>query len=319
MKVQPVKAASREDLTAAVKLKAAELGADLVKSAHVDRWTTADYDEAEVKVYPHSGYLPTDLMPSAKSFIMVAVRHLDGVLDTTTTACRTTSVQGNFGYVYLNRQLNDIAFGLAKWLEEDWGYRAMPLGPNIGSRYNLKADEDPTIIGPAYGLFNMKRGAVLAGLGAKARNGLVASPELGTKMRLGCVITSAPLSSDPLLLEDPCPAPCDLCARVCPTRALTPDGKVDHLRCYSDVGRRGIHYEELKAGFKTRYPADLPGVDHTTNDLLAMEGADNRFCKIACVAFCPLGERKMPDVMRRVTSFGSIVPRVELEGFPPGR
>lgn len=308
------------DLTSIVKQKALEFGADLVKAAAVDRWgSPADFDESKVRVYPHSGYLPTELLPSARSFVMVAVRLLDGVLDTTTTNCKTTGVQGNFGYVYLNRRLHDITYGLAKWLEEAVGYRSVPLGYNIGSRYNYEADRDRTIIGPAYGLFNMKRAAVLAGLGRKARNGLVASPEFGTKMRLGCVITAAKLISDPPLEGDPCPTTCNICARVCPTGAITRDGRVDHLRCFSDVGRRGMHYAELKAAFKARYPIDFPESDYIENDYLSMDGADNRLCKIACVAFCPLGERKMPDVVRRVANFASVVPPVDLQGFPPRR
>lgn len=320
MSVQNAEVETTGNLALDVKRKASQLGADIVKAAPVDRWTApVDFDETKVRVYPHSGYLPTELLPSARSFIVVAVRILDGVLDTTTTGCKTTSVQGNFGYVYLNRRLHDITHGLAKWLEEEGGYRSLPLGYNIGARYNHKADQDHTIIGPAYGLFNMKRAAVLAGLGRKARNGLVASPEFGTKMRLGCVITAAPLLSDPPLEGEPCPPRCDICARVCPTQALTPDGKVDHFRCFSDVGRLGFNYTKLKEEFKKRYPADLPGIDYTGNDYLAMDGAGNRMCKIACVALCPLGERRMPDIVRRVNTFGTVVPRVDLKDFPLGR
>lgn len=311
--------AASNDLTAQVKRIAIELGADAVNAAATDRWVSPDYDQTSVHVYPHSGYLPTEILPSAKSFIMVAVRHLDGVLDTSVTPCKTTAVQGNFGYVYLNRQLHDITFGIAKWLENKMGYRSVPLGYNIGSRYDHKADEDDSVFGPAYGLFNMKRAAVLAGLGRKARNGLVASPEFGTKMRLGGVITAAPLVSDLLLEGDPCPKGCNICNNVCPTDAITPDGKVDHLRCFSDAGSQGKSYKELQTQFKKRYPPDVDGVDYRDNDFLAMDGRSHRFCRIACVAFCPLGERRMPDVVRRAKEFEAVAPKVELRDFPPGR
>lgn len=308
------------DLAADVKSKAAELGADLARAGNVERWLgDGGFDPAKVHVYPHSGYLPTELLPSARSCIMVAVRVLDGVLDSTTTACKTTTVQGNFGYVHLNRELHKITYGLAKWLEEAKGYRSVPLGYNIGARYDHRADHDDTIVGPAYGVFSMKRAAVLAGLGRKARNGLVASPELGTRMRLGGIITAAPMASDPLLEGEACPPQCDLCVRVCPTKALGRAGRVDHLRCFSDVGWRGTRYAELREDFKKRYPIDEPPADYMENDLLAIDGGDNRLCKIACVAFCPLGERRMPDVVRRVKDFASVVPAVELKEFPPGR
>jgi epoxyqueuosine reductase QueG len=305
-----------DDLTATLKQKARALGADLVAMASVERWgSPPPFDPAKVLVYPHSGYRPQELMPSARSFIMVAVRLLDGVVDTATTACKTTGVQGNFGYVYLNRRLHDITFGLARWLEDEAGYRSVPLGYNIGSRYDSRADDDPSILGPAQGLFSMKRAAVLAGLGRKARNGLVASTELGTRMRLGCVLTAAPVSSDPLLEGDPCPHGCDVCVRACATGALTREGRVNHLKCFSDAGRRGTHYEELKAEFKKRYPPDAPGVDYTVNDFLAIDGGDNRMCRIACVALCPLG-RRLPDVVKRLKNFEEVVARVELRGFP---
>jgi len=308
------------ELSAALKQKARALGADLAKAASADRWQSPPpFDAGKVFVYPHTGYRPDELLPSARSVIMVAVRLLDGVVDTTTTACRTTGVQGNFAYVHLNRQLHDVTFGLARWLEDEWGYRSVPLGYNIGSRYDSRADEDSSIIGPAHGLFSMKRAAVLAGLGRKARNGLVASPELGTRMRLGCVLTAAPLASDPLLEGDPCPASCDICFRACATGALTRDGRVDHLKCFSDAGRRGTRFDELRAEFRKRYPPDAPGVDYTQNDFLSIDGADNRMCRIACVAMCPLGQRKLPDVVRRLKTFDRVVEKVELTGFPPAQ
>ncbi|MDP6707918.1 MAG: hypothetical protein QF893_16360 [Alphaproteobacteria bacterium] len=308
--------AASVDLTAELKRLALELGADEAAVATVDRWDAPPPFEPErVRVYPQSGHLPQELMPSTRSVVMVAVRLLDGVVDTTTTACRTTGVQGNFGYVFLNRRLNEITFGLARWLE-DRGHRSVPMGYNIGSRYDRRADRDESITSPAYGLFSMKRAAVLAGLGRKAKNGLVASAKHGTRIRLGGVLTAAALTADPLLEGDPCPPACDICWRVCPTDAISRDGLVSHLRCYADAGRRGTDFETLKAGFKERYPTDRAGVDHTMNDYLAMDGNDNRICKIACVALCPLGERPMPDVMRRVRDFAATVPPVALHGFP---
>jgi ferredoxin len=254
-------------------------------------------------------------MPSARSFIVVAVRLLDGVVDTTTTTCRTTTVQGNFAYVYLNRKLHDITFGLASWLEE-CGYRSAPLGYNIGSRYNHKADADDAIMGPAYGLFSMKRAAILAGLGRRAKNGLVASPKFGTRIRLGAVLTAAALESDPLAEGEACPPHCDVCMRVCPTSAISRDGDVSHLRCFSDAGRMGTDYGALKTEMKKRYPSDLPGEDYLLNDFLAIDGNGHRLCKIACVAMCPLGEHTMPDIIGRAKHFDTVVPKVTLQGFP---
>ena len=105
--------------------------------------------------------------------------------------------------------------------------------------------------------------------------------------------------------------------RVCATAAISPQGQISHLRCYADGGRRGSNFEDLRASFKQRYPAADGSDDYTMNDYLAIEGNDNRVCKIACVAFCPLGKQRIPDVMRRVRGFDSVVPQVGLDGFPP--
>ena len=304
-------------LTKALKETAHRLGADLVSVAPADRWSEPpSFDTSTVHVYPHSGYTPSELMPSTHSVVVVAVRHLDGVIDSTTTDTKTTAIQGNFGYVLLNRKLNDITFGLAHWLEEQ-GYRSVPLGSAGQSRYNHRADDDPDILSVGYGVFSLKRAAVLAGLGRKAKNGVVASPELGVRMRLGALLTVARLESGPLLEGDPCPPDCTICMKACPTRAISLGGRVSHLRCFTDVGRRGVRYEEIKAKFKAQYPVDLPDVDYVDKEYWGNEGTGNRMCKIACVAFCPLGKRRLPDVMRRVKEFEQQRPKVELLSFPP--
>lgn len=241
---------------------------------------------------------------------------LDGVLDATVAATRTTAIQGNFAYIHLNRKLHNITYDLARWLEDSMGFRSVPVGVDIGTRYKTASDDNRPIIGPAYGLFSLKRAAVLAGLGRKARNGLVANPKFGTRMRMGCVITSAPTVGDPLLEGDPCPSACDICRRVCPTDALTTDGRVNHLRCFSDVGRRGVEYAEIENAFKKIHPPDGPGIDNVANDLGSLDGQGNRWCRIACVAFCPLGERRMPDVVRRVNEYRTSIPKVALKNFP---
>ncbi|MEE9199330.1 MAG: hypothetical protein V3U26_05980 [Dehalococcoidia bacterium] len=304
-------------MTEKLKETAHSLGADLVAVAPAERWNTPPpFDTANIRVYPHSGYLPSELMPSTRSIVVVAVKHLDGVIDTITTDCKTTAVQGNFGYVFLNRRLNEITFGLARRLEE-LGHRSVPLGSVGQSRYNQAVEENPDILSAGYGIFSLKRAAVLAGLGRKARNGLVASLELGVRMRLGALLTAAELEGDPLLEGDPCPAGCAICMKVCPTQAISLDGRVSHLRCFSDAGRRGVHYEEIKANFRAQYPADLPGVDYAQDEYWGNEGTGNRICKVACFAFCPLGKRNSPDILGRVKRFEREGPKVELRGFPP--
>lgn len=303
------------NLTDTIRHEARSLGADVVGIAPVERWDDPPpFDTKAVHVYPHSGYRPDELLPGARTVIMVAVRLFDGLMAHLTTTARTTAIQNNFGYIHLNRRLHQITYDLARRLEDD-GHASLPLGYNVGSRWDTRRDTEAGFRGAAYGLFSMKRAAVLAGVGRYARNGLVATREFGTRVRLGAVITTAVLDGDPLLEGSACPPHCQICARVCPTDALDRDRPVDHLRCYSDCGRMGTRYDQIRAAFERRYPLDAPGVDTTGNDFLAIDGNGPRNCKLACITFCPLGERRLPDVWRAARQFRRNVPKVELEGF----
>ncbi|MCC6533139.1 MAG: epoxyqueuosine reductase [Burkholderiales bacterium] len=305
-----------DGLSAAIRLEARKLGADLVGIAPVERWDDPPpFDAAAVHVYPHSGYRPAELLPRARAVIVVAVRYLDGLMAHLTTGARTTSLQNNFGYIHLNRRLHQITYELAHRLE-DGGHAALPLGYNIGSRWDTRRDTEPGFRGAAYGLFSMKRAAVLAGIGRSARNGLVATAQYGTRVRLGAVITTAALDGDPMLAGSACPPHCKICVRVCPSDALERERPVDHLRCYADCGRMGTRYDDVRAAFERRYPRDAPGVDTTGNDFLAIDGNGPRYCKLACITFCPLGERRLPEVWRAARHFRRNVPKVPLEGFP---
>ena len=305
-------------LTRQVRQRAMELGADVVGVAPVESWGIPPPSDVErVPVYPPTGYGPTELMPSGRSVIVLGIGQLAGVIESNVTDAETTYAFGNYGYVHLNRALNSICFDLARWLEAR-GCRTLPLGPSMGGRYNHKADQDEHMIAPLYGVFSLKRAAVLAGVGRKAKNGLVANPVLGVKIRLACLITAAPLESDPLLPGDPCPPSCTICMEVCSTRAITRDGRVNHYRCFADCGRRGETWEGIKGQMKQGYLPDLPGTDFTPQDRFAIDGAGNRLCKVACLALCPLGENQPADILRRAKDWETANPKVELTGFPAG-
>ena len=307
---------NNSNLTKQVKQRALELGADIVGVAPVDRWDVPPPPDVErIPVYPPTGYGPAELMPTGRSVIVVGLRQLDGVIESNVTDAKTSYVYGNYGYVHLNRELNSICFDLARWLEAR-ACRTLPLGPSMGGRYNHLADEDESIIAPLYGIFSLKRAAVLAGVGRRAKNGLVSNPVHGVRIRLACLITAATLEGDPLLPGDPCPPGCTVCMDVCPMQAITLAGRVNHFKCASDCGRRGANWEEIKRNMKDGYPVDLPGVDYIAIDRFAIDGAGNRLCKVACQAFCPLGENPAPDVLRQAKGWEKSNPKLPLTGVP---
>lgn len=299
-------------LTELVKKKALKLGADVVGVASVSMWDMPPPVELQkIPVYPQSGYQPNELLPTARSVIVLGLGQLLGVMECNLTDASTTYAYGNFGYVHINRVMNAICFDLARWLEA-CSWPTLPLGPIIGSRYDHMAEKDESIISPLYSIFSLKRSAVIAGLGRKARNGLVANPILGTRIRFAALITSAPLKGDPLLDGDPCPSNCKICLHVCPTQAITPDGRVNHYKCSSDCGRRGKTWTEIKSQIKSLYPVDLPGTDYTANDNFSIDSSGNRLCKVACMAFCPLGQNTPKNLSRRVKDWEKNHPKVKL-------
>ena len=146
-------------------------------------------------------------------------------------------------------------------------------------------------MGPLHGIFSLKRAAVLAGVGRRARSGLVATRQHGTRVRLGTVITTARLEGSPLV-DDVCPPDCRRCVDACPTGAIGSDGIVNHVKCYSDKGRRGRTEAESLDEMSRVYPLRGAVAGYLPNEHAAIDGFGNRMCRVACVAVCPLWQSR---------------------------
>ncbi len=70
-----------------------------------------------------------------------------------------------------------------------------------------------------------------AGLGRLAKCGLLVTPQYGTRILLGGVITTQELEPDEKLNENICPSNCFDCVDACPVKAIGRTGKVDHNLC----------------------------------------------------------------------------------------
>jgi len=68
--------------------------------------------------------------------------------------------------------------------------------------------------------FSHRYGAVAAGLGCPGWSGNLMTPQYGSAVFLGSVLTSAELEPDPLLAENPCDR-CKLCTTVCPVEMVS--------------------------------------------------------------------------------------------------
>lgn len=92
--------------------------------------------------------------------------------------------------------------------------------------------------------------AVRAGLGGRGRNGLLRTPQHGSRVFIGVLFTSAELPGVALQPElEPTCAACGACVRGCPTGALRSDGVVAVRRCRSwlSMEQRGALDAEQQA------------------------------------------------------------------------
>lgn len=115
-------------------------------------------------------------------------------------------------YNYLHHHVDlwlDLTNVLLSRYIEDAGYRALPAPTDE------MMDHDR-----ALSLLALKTPFRLAGLGWIGKNNLIITPEIGPRLRLGAILTDAPLPlSSTMPMEDRC-GECSVCVDACPVGAL---------------------------------------------------------------------------------------------------
>lgn len=119
-------------------------------------------------------------------------------------------------------------------------------------------------------LIDLKKAAVLAGLGVLGENNLVINERFGPRVRFGCVFLGVELQPDRPLKDYYC-ASCSLCWGRCPTYALGP-GRFVRARCIAEFA-------------PSREMAELQ------KRLLRFPTTCTRLQCIECVTCCPVGKR----------------------------
>lgn len=166
--------------------------------------------EAVCKAEP--GFQPKDILPNARAVIVYAIRmfrfpRLAVIKDGKPEGM--TEYTANF---FIAADLLDHLAYRTACLINDQGYDAIPInsGPPYDGR-NLR------------GLISHKYMAELAGLTERGLSGVTLSERFGPRIRLGSIITSAPLAE--LSYQQPqfCdPNKCmDACERACPVGAIS--------------------------------------------------------------------------------------------------
>jgi epoxyqueuosine reductase len=191
------------ELTETVKNRARTLGCDLVgvcPSATLQGWK-----EEEKRI-----------LPTANSVVVVACRLSRAAIDSDNI--RVAQFDTHCVYDKLDMILN----GLSVFLE-DKGFLAAVIPPYLPIKMSR---ETQGLIGDV----SLRHAAVEAGLGEIGLNRLLLTRRFGPRVRLGTVLTTAPLKSDNRFTEKLC-NDCGECVKACPAGAITEDGKVDVRKC----------------------------------------------------------------------------------------
>ena len=177
-----------------------------------------------------------------------------------------THVYGRTCYETQCHEYERIAYQAAMFLERR-GYAC--LMPPVASGATFSPPPNPSIYGA---IFSFRHACVAAGLGELAPNGVFMTPDYGPRVRIGALITTAPLEPDPMIMEPIClqlrGEDCLECLKQCPARIFGPPFELFELNI---AGKR-----------------NLQARSDTTK---CLDRTD--FCRGVCHYSCPIG-RKAP-------------------------
>ena len=197
-----------------VKNKLYSMGADLCGIASVDRFEAAP-----------QGFHPNDVLPSCKSVISYGIRFVSG-----TISCKS-DVPYTLVRNVLSQRMDNISVEFCIDMEKS-GVLAIPIITNQ-SFLDPRTGRNRCIV-------SAKHAAQAAGLGTIGRHSLLLTPEFGSMLWLGTILTEYELEPDPL--KQPVCNDCGLCVDICPVGALDSE-EVDQAKCWNYA------FQEPKGGY----------------------------------------------------------------------
>jgi epoxyqueuosine reductase len=254
---------------------------ELIYACGIDLVGIADAQNLIIAYPPRPA---TDLMPTAKSVIVMAVAHSFGAV------CSPDIMLWTRNKIQTSRLLDETAEKISRSLEQK-GFLSLPISadkpaeifkhdPKTGKKFR----QTRTV-----GFLSLKHAAMSCGMGKIGVNNLLLTPEFGPHQRLCAIITQAQLEPDPQQEFNLCHG-CNKCVEACPSGALTSKGyDVDPCFVYWSLGFKKL----LPARF-WQWPGYLRMVRQhmKKRDLLVESGqiyiTDVDFC-IECMRACPAG------------------------------
>jgi epoxyqueuosine reductase len=270
------------------RVKDLDIDASFIKtmiiSAGIDLVGIADAHELLLASPPRPA---TDLMPTARSVIVMAVAHSLGAVYAPDIRMWTRNK------MQASRLLDQTAEKVGRLLERE-GYLTLPVSADkpveihkLDPRTGKKLPHTRTV-----GHISLKHAAVSAGMGQIGRSNLLLTPQFGPHQRLGGIVTEVPLEADPYREWNLCISGCTKCEDACPVKALG-DGRYSVDPCF-DYWSMG--FERVMPRRLSEWPAFLAMLRRHSKhrDILVETGqlyiTDVDFC-IECMKACPVGER----------------------------
>jgi len=151
--------------------------------------------------------------------ICLGLRLSDGILEDITDF--PTKIYYHH-YRQANAILDQIAFKVSNLIQEK-GYKALPVPASQIVDWEKQTAH-----------LSHKKIGEMAGIGFIGRNNLLVNPVLGSRFRLGTILTNAPLEPDDKIKAG-C-GECRACINICPAGAIKEKKEdFDHIRCFEKL------------------------------------------------------------------------------------
>lgn len=173
-------------------------GADLIGFSSVETWK-------QKGIVPEA-FRPDSIWPLAKSVIVIGLQMPLPIVET------TPSVLHKEAYRTCNRQLDNMAFDLTRWLNRK-GYASTFFSRDCYTNINA-------LIRKPIVAFAHNPAAEYSGLGTIGINNTMLTKQYGPRVRFVSVFCIAELSPDQILETNLC-IRCGACVECCPVNALT--------------------------------------------------------------------------------------------------
>ncbi len=169
---------------------------------------------------------------------------------------------------------------------EDRGFKAVAIPAFLPIDMS---DGKYGMVGPV----DLRRAAVEAGVGRYGKSGLVLVEGFGPRVRLGAVLTSAPLKRTRMKTKVPCPSDCKICLDGCPSKALLGEGKVDKRACGQVIFQFGLRGMMKFVGeMSSASPEERSQMlkSYPFREIWQTLVSGNYYYCFECQALCPIGK-----------------------------